>query len=576
MRFLTAALALASVVSANKVLIDENINSQVCEGMYSKHDWGGSITPHIGIRLNQYGKETFDAKHPDKESDQDIKISYVIFEYKDLVHLGKVDKETGMKVYVCTQAAVDRGLCEKKLLGKFLVDSDVTNTTVYTAQLTHLGQANITYLVEKTGYYCVSTYLLSHTKYRGVVNFQNAFGQLSASEIPKLPAYGILTLCYAVTLALYGFQFFKKRKQNQILPLQKYLLAMLSFLTFDTLVLWSYFDLVNRTRSQNWFVLAYMVFLSILNSAKMTFSFFLLLCIGLGYGVVLVKLPKKIMTRCKILAGCHFVASMIYLIGSYHNSANGLTTSSSDISADGVSGSLWVLLPLIPVSITLTLYYIFILSLIRNTTANLHKQRQVIKLQLYERLFRIISLSVIFTMGGIVLSSFIFLSLSTTDVIEENWKGSFFIFDFWPSLIFFSVFLGVAWLWRPTETSYMLAVSQQVSTGEGFEEGEEGANGYQHGHEFELDDMSLMSHSDEETGPRDSFELENQNIPTDEPPKYKEVDNPDTEVETNTSNTLFELGDEDHENENESDNENQNESENENDDGGDSRLKKDH
>lgn len=543
MRFFTVALALAGAVAANKVVIDENINSQVCEGMYSKHDWGGSITPHIGIRLNQFGKDVFDSKHPDAKPLQDIKISYVIFEYKDLVHLGKVDKDTGRKVYVCTQAAVDRGLCESKLLGKFLVDSDVTNTTVYTAQLTHLGQANITYLVEKTGYYCVSTYLSSHTKYRGVVNFQNAFGQLSASEIPKLPAYGILTLCYAVTLALYGFQFFKRRKQNQILPLQKYLLAMLMFLTFDTLVLWSYFDLVNRARSLNWFVQCYMVFLSILNSAKMTFSFFLLLCIGLGYGVVLVKLPKKIMFRCKILAACHFVALMIYLIGNYHNSANSSTTSSSDISADGVSGSLWVLLPLIPVTITLTLYYILILSSIRNTTANLHKQRQVIKLQLYERLFRIISLSVIFTLGGLVLSSFIFLSLSTTDVIEQNWKGSFFIFDFWPSIIFFSVFLGVSWLWRPTETSYMLAVSQQVSTGEGFEEGEEGNNGYQHGHEFELDDLSVMSHSDEETGQRDSFELGHLNIATDQPPKYNEVDKAPTDVEANTSNTLFELGD---------------------------------
>jgi len=550
MRFLTTALALAGVVAANKVAIDNDVNSQICEGMYSKHDWGGSITPHIGIWLDKFGKDKFNPKKPDAEPLEKIEVSYVIFEYKDLSHLGKVDPNTGVRVYICSEKAIEAGLCEEKLLGNFLVDADITNTTVYTAKLTHLGQANITYLVEKTGYYCVSTYISDSTKYLGSVNFQNAFGQLSASEIPKLPAYGILTLCYAVTMALYGFQFFKKRKQNQILPLQRYLLAMLAFLTFDTLVLWSYFDLVNRTRSQNWFTKFYMVFLSIMNSAKMTFSFFLLLLIGLGYGVVVLKLPKKIMFRCKILAGCHFTASMIYLIGSYHNAANGSSTSSSDISSQGVGASLWVLLPLIPVTITLTLYYVLILSSIRTTTANLHKQRQVIKLQLYENLFRIISLSVIFTIGGLVLSSFIFLSLSTTEVIELHWKGSFFIFDFWPSVIFFFVFLGVSWLWRPTETSYMLAVSQQVSTSEGPEDGEQGENGgYQHGHEFELDDLSVMSHSDEETGPRDSFELNNQGIPRDEPPKYELSTSKESVPEA--SNTLFELGDDDHDDEHE-------------------------
>lgn len=567
MRFLTVALALASCVTANKVAIDDGINRQVCEGMYSKKDWGGSYKPHIGIKLDRFGNDVFDLKHPDAEPLEDINISYVIFEYKDIVHLGKFDEAMGRKVYVCSQLAVERGICDLNSLGNFLMDSDVTNTTIYTAQLNELGQANITYLVEETGYYCVSTYTTSDKAFKGSVNFQNAFGQLSASEIPKLPAYGILTLCYAVTMALYGFQFFKKRKQNQILPLQKYLLAMLMFLTFDTLVLWSYFDLVNRTRGLSWFVLVYMVFLSILNSAKMTFSFFLLLLIGLGYGVVLLKLPKKIMTRCKILAGCHFAASMIYLIGNYHNSGNGSTTASSDIDNDSVGASLWVLLPLIPVTITLSLYYVLILTSIRNTTDNLHKQRQVIKLQLYENLFRIITMSVILTIGGLVLSSFIFLSLSSVDVIEEHWKGSFFIFDFWPSVIFFGVFLGVAWLWRPTETSYMLAVSQQVSTSGGAEDGEdgEGNNGYQHGHEFELDDMSLMSHSDEEAGPRDSFELNNQSIPTDEPPKYNELGNTKDESvhEANTSNTLFELGDDD---EHHDDDEDQG--------GSDSRLKK--
>lgn len=520
-------LLLAVGAAANKVIFDENLNSQVCEGMYSKHDWGGDRKPHIAINLKTLSK-------------LESKVSYVIFEYKDLVHLGKKTSSGGTK-YVCDSVAVAEKLCTESQLGKFIVDLDITNTTVMTAQLLHLGRANITYPIERTGYYCVSTYIADDTHYTGVVNFQNAFGQLSASEIPKLPAYGILTLCYAVALALYGFQFFKKRNQNQILPLQRYLLAMLFFLTFDTLVVWSYYDLVNRSVNPlSLFIGFYMVFLSIMNSAKMTFSFFLLLLIALGFGVVVLKMPKKIMFRCKMLAGAHFVASMIYLVASYHN-AMGSASSSSDISETLMSTALWQILPLIPIAITLTAYYILIMTNIRQTTANLHKQRQVIKLQLYENLFRIIFMSVVLTIGGLVLSSFIVFSLSTTQIIELHWKGSYFIFDFWPSVVFFGVFLGVSWLWRPTETSYMLAVSQQLATDEGTE-GEGGA-GYQHGHEFELDDMSLMSHSDEENA-RDSFELDDQSIPSGQPPKYEEVDEPEV---GNTSNTVFELGEDDDE-----------------------------
>lgn len=545
MLFLWTALASLGVASANRIVLDSGANSQVCEGMYSKHDWGGNKSPHISIKLDLFNDHKFSVDNMTVY--EDIELSYVVFEYKDLEKLGARIDDLGRKKYICDDIALNAGVCDESEYGSFFAKGDISNTTIHIAKLNHLGFANLTYPVAKTGYYCVSTFSTrSHAKYKGFVGFQNAFGQLSASEIPKLPAYGILTLCYAVTLALYGFQFFKKRDQNQILPLQRYLLAMLGFLTFDTLVVWSYYDLVNRTNGTNWFVKFYVVFMSIMSSAKITFSFFLLLLIGLGYGVVSLKLSKKVMFRCKIFAGVHFVASMVYLVGTYSFGGLNSNSTSSSIEESADSASLWQLFFLIPVTITLTAYYFLILTSIRQTTANLHKQRQVIKLQLYQNLFRIISLSVILTTGGLVLSSFIVLSLSSNEIVEQDWKGSYFIIDFWPSITFFGIFLGVAWLWRPTETSYMLAVSQQLSTGEG-EEGDGAFSGYQQGNEFELDDVSLMSHSDDENAQRDSFELNNLSIPQDEPPKYKETDH-DLDHDTpvgNASNTLFDLGDED-------------------------------
>lgn len=44
----------------------------------------------------------------------------------------------------------------------------------------------------------MSTYGYSGDDYRGVVEFRNAYGELPAAQIPKLPFYGGLTIVYAV------------------------------------------------------------------------------------------------------------------------------------------------------------------------------------------------------------------------------------------------------------------------------------------------------------------------------------------------------------------------------------------
>lgn len=552
-------LALVQVVLANKAKFDDKLVPQVCAGMYSKHDWGGAYRPHIGILVTDYAGEHYKPGDEVSTTPFSLPISYVIFEIKDLKNIG-YELDNGQMKYICDDYAIKTlKACNETQKGKFIINEKYpTNTTILTSQLTHLGQAHINYTIAKTGYYCVSTFIASDKKYKGVINFQNAFGFLSASEIPKLPAYGILCICYLVVLALYGFQFFKKRNKNQILPLQRYLLAMLGLLTFDTLVVWSYYDLVNRTSNpSSKFVTAYMIFLSILNSTKITFSFFLLLCISLGYGVVVLKLKKSVMLKCKILAGVHFLACCCYLISTYLTGSSTATSSAEPKHSN--FGSLLFLLPMIPITITLTVYYLAVLISIKQTTAKLHAQRQIIKLKLYENLFRIIFGSVVITMFGLAFSSIVYMSMSSGQSIEQYWKAAYFLYEFWPSIIFFIVFMGVGWLWRPTETSYMLAISQQLSNQGGDEEEDLEGNGYhQHGTEFELDDLSLLSHSDTENEPRrdvdldDSFELEREPTASTAaapvPPSYEELDSKKTkkseDEEGDDGNTLFELGEE--------------------------------
>ena len=66
-------------------------------------------------------------------------------------------------------------------------------------QAVHLKDPSpIKYDVKKTGYYCVLTWGYSADDYEAVVEFRNAFGELQASQIPKLPFYAVLTIVYAV------------------------------------------------------------------------------------------------------------------------------------------------------------------------------------------------------------------------------------------------------------------------------------------------------------------------------------------------------------------------------------------
>lgn len=549
-----AVSVLATTVLANFLPIDGDKNRLVCEGMYAKKDWGGSIAPHIEVTINQIGDKKWDEKNPDADLSADHKVSYVLFEFKDIDRLGKDYAKSGRRKYICDDVAVSAGLCEQSEYGQFLSNGDLLNTTVRIAQFDKLGPAKLEYPIGRTGYYCLSTFAVSglsksdEFKYSGKIDFQNAFGQLSASEIPKLTAYGILTVAYAVTLGFFGFQFFKKRDQNQILPLQRYLAGMLGLLTFETLVVWSYYDLVNRTTGKSWFVNAYAMFLSVLSSVKITLCLFLLMLVSLGYGVISLKLPKKVMLRAKIFAACHFTATMIYLLGNYlTGSGSSFSSSNGDVEDASAEGTWIQMLIFIPVTITLSVYYVFILSHMRETSAKLHKQRQVIKLKLLDNLFSLVIMAWVLSFSALFFPVIFYFSYSDTDGLESKWKFWFFFADFWPSLSFFIIFLGVSWLWRPTETSYMLAVSQQLSTAG--EEPEEGAeNGEFHNqNEFELDDISLMSHSDDEAAPRrtrdrDSFELENHPAPPTAPPNYKEVVDPEP-LHEHASNTLFELDD---------------------------------
>ncbi|CAR30927.1 hypothetical protein ZYGR_0P02310 [Zygosaccharomyces rouxii] len=456
---------LLNLCVANKMTMDQD-DIQVCSGMYSKQDHGGKTDPFISFNMK-------------KLTNGDPGVVVAIFDFQDYEHLG-VEVSEGVHHYICDDYAISKGYCKEDKKDQFIVQ-DVAydpytgaNKTLANKVMSFsqnaAGLHDKKYPVTKTGYYCVLGFSKSDsTKYQAVVNFRNAYGHLAASEINKLPLYGLLAIGYVVAMALYSFAFW--RHKHELLPLQKYLLAFFVFLTAEAIFVWAYYNIQNE-KGDTAGIKVYMVFLSILTAAKVTFSFFLLLLIALGYGIVYPKLNKTLMRRCQLFAVLNFALSVAFLIQSYLE--------------DPESTSLMILITLVPVSITMFAFYFMILKSMTNTVRYLRDQRQVVKLGMYKKLMTIIYASLLIILAGLVISSFVFLGMNTIEMIEQHWRTRFFFTDFWPTLVYFGVFVIFAFIWRPTDTSYMLACSQQLPT-----DPENVAD-------FDLDDLQSMGELDNE------------------------------------------------------------------------------
>ncbi|KAL6926084.1 hypothetical protein ACO0SA_002652 [Hanseniaspora valbyensis] len=464
-KLISIFIAIVPFSLANKKIVTDS-SLQVCSGMYSKKDWNGKISPFISFNIKSLSNYKEDQNHD---------VSVIIFDFQDYTHIGKVQPGTNDFFLICDEEAIANDMCNSTQKNQFLIEPEIydpiteTNKTANAEILTfyqnHTGLYDLKYKVEKSGYYCALTFANNgNLKYSSVVNFRNAFGQLPASEVNNLALYGLLAVFYAVGAALYGFAFWKHK--HELLPLQKYLLAFYGFLIFENILVWSYYDLRNRKGNTSG-VQTYMVFLSVVNSFKVSFSFFILLVISLGYGVVYPKLQRKLMLKCRIFAVVTFLFCAAFIIQRY------LTPSDSQSSA--------IMFTFFPAALCLMGFYVVTLKSVSLTMQYLQEQKQMVKLNMYNNLLKVITLSLVAVMVGTLTTSIVLVGMSDVEMIEKNWRYRFFFTDFWTALVYFVVFVLISFIWRPTSTSYMLACSQQLPTDP------------EHIADFDLDDMSSIN-----------------------------------------------------------------------------------
>lgn len=190
-----------------------------------------------------------------------------------------------------------------------------------------------------------------------------------------------------------------------------------------------------------------MVIVAVLNAGRNSFSFFLLLIVCMGYGVVKPTLGKT-MNYVRFLAIAHFIFGVIYAVAS--------------LTITPENAGLIVLLVILPLAGTLTAFYVWTLNSLNFTMKDLLERKQNVKAMMYKKLWWCILASIIVIFGFFFLNSFTFAGRNDPDFVPDHWKTRWFILDGWLNLVYFVDMTYVAYLWRPTANNRRFAMSDEV------------------------------------------------------------------------------------------------------------------
>ncbi|GMK58380.1 hypothetical protein CspeluHIS016_0504120 [Cutaneotrichosporon spelunceum] len=318
--------------------------------------------------------------------------------------------------------------------------------------------------VPKTGYYCAAVIPVTvvtknraleprkniAAEYEGVITFRNQFdGELPAAEYPKIAFYGVLAVVY-ILLAI-GWGVLCAKHYQELLPMQYYISGTIVFLVIEMIALFTYYRYVNKHGGGAGSI-AFLIVISILNAARNSLSFFLLLIVAMGLSVVTPSLGS-VMTRVWLLTVFHFVFGVAYAVGTVKvelDSANIIV----------------VLLMIFPLSFTLTAFLMWIIISLNGTILHLQQRKQNFKLAMFQSLYRTLIIAVIAVAAFFVLSSISLSNRLDEDYAPRNWRWRWVLLDASLALIYLAAFVAIAWLWRPTENNVRFAMSQELAQDE--------------------------------------------------------------------------------------------------------------
>ncbi|KAJ1676863.1 hypothetical protein EV182_007361, partial [Spiromyces aspiralis] len=282
----------------------------------------------------------------------------------------------------------------------------------------HDGALDIKYHVNDTGYYCVRAW--SENGFAARVNWVSSSGKLPLVDYPKVPFYGFMTLVYMAIAVVWAYKSWRVWKD--ILPVQNQLFGLICLMIVDMGVSYGFWNNYNKTGYSSMGWLAAMV---VLDAGRNSLSFFMLLVVSLGWGVLRRSLGR-IMKWCIGMGLFHFLSGCLF--------GSGVVISPPK---DGQPVSLIYILPL---SLATLIFYLWTLWSIFRTVGSLQADLQSYKLQMYTRLGNLLVISLVLLVG-FLFANVISMGLSLDSTwMDRNWRWQWLLMDGWLNLEYLLVF----------------------------------------------------------------------------------------------------------------------------------------
>ena len=191
-----------------------------------------------------------------------------------------------------------------------------------------------------------------------------------------------------------------------------------------------------------------LIVVAVLNAARNSFSFFLLLIVCMGYGVVKPTLGRT-MIYVRWLAIAHFVFGIAYAVTS--------------LVVNPDTAGPFVLLIVLPLAATLTAFYVWTLNSLNLTLKDLRERKQHVKESMYRKLWWCILVSILVIFAFFFFNSFSFASARDPDYVPFHWKTRWFVLDGWLNIVYFADVAFIAYVWRPTANNRRFAMSDEIA-----------------------------------------------------------------------------------------------------------------
>lgn len=358
--------------------------------------------------------------------------------------------------FCCTSDMADSGSCKVVDIGKLIRPSELL--TLYKHLEIPAGKNSVSLTpedlifhhdIDKTGVFVILMASCgaspnSDPAMSGDITSLDPFGYLPADQFPFLPFYGLLSLAY--TLIAFAWIVLCFVNRNELIVLQYWISAVLSFGLLETALEYGYFLNWNDSGDQH---VGVAIAGSVFAVCKRALSRVVIQFVALGYGIVRPSLGDDLW-RVLVLGTSYFVLSCIYTLSVK------FSPSSSTMSDPEYNFISLVILMLAGVDTT---FYIWTITSINSLVVTLAARKLVMKYVLYRNFRYVLFASLFLTFVWVIYGSF--QTVSDGYGSENNWKLRWTVDALW-ELTYFGLFVAVCVMWAPFKNSSRFSYTYEM------------------------------------------------------------------------------------------------------------------